>query len=264
MATLGERSNERPAPAEGNRDDPSPGEANVSGSVGSNDDLDLVDEDLLRSRESRAAGFVGQNSEVQWLRSLKTKMENPEFARSTNQPPYGLPGSSSKAASHRVDTSHARQKSSQPQSILHISNSTFYLDGNDLEIDIMVDPYELPPPKTVEMLFDCYMQTVHTSFPIVPMGFQEQFCSYIESVKRSRPYQVSKSWQAVLNLVLAVGAQYSHLIQAEWRADDRDHIVYMTRATRILGLDKLTTTFPAPTLASIQVICTQAAPTSTC
>lgn len=144
MAKLGERSNERSAPSGESRNDPNPREANVSGSVGSNDNLDLVDEDMLRSRESRATGFVGQNSEVQWLRSLKMKMENPESARSTNQPPYGPPGSSSKAASHRVDASHARQKSSQPQSILHISNSTFYLDGNDFEIDAMVDPYELP------------------------------------------------------------------------------------------------------------------------
>ena len=46
------------------------GEANAPALVGSNEDMDLLDEDLLRNRASRETGFVGQNSKVQWLRSL--------------------------------------------------------------------------------------------------------------------------------------------------------------------------------------------------
>jgi hypothetical protein len=138
-------------------------------------------------------------------------------------------------------------------SILHVSNSTFYLDSDDLKVDVTVDPYELPPPERAEKLFDCYMQTMHTSFPILPDVFDKQFQDFNDSVKQNRPYQVPAEWQAILNLVLAIGAQYSHLTQAEWRADEKDHLVYMTRATRILGLNEMTTVLSAPTLLSIQV-----------
>lgn len=236
------------------RDGPDIRAADVSGSVGSNDDLDIVDEDLFRSRESRATGFVGQNSEVQWFRSLKTKVDN--SGSSTEPPtwqPHGPPGSRNEATARHTNTSHTRKKLPKSGSILHVSDSTFYLDTDDLDVDIVVDPYELPPPRRAAKLFDCYMQTVHTSFPILPVGFEDQFRKYIESLERNRPYQVPKSWQGMLNLVLAIGAQYSHLIQVEWRGDGRDHLVYMTRAARILGLDKMATTFPAPTLSSIQV-----------
>jgi len=227
-------------------------EADVTRSVGSNDDLGLVDEDLFRSHKSRATGFVGQNSEVQWFRNLKNKIESAERARPTNRLPYGPPGSSSEAAAQRVDASHARQKPSQPGNIPHVSDSSFYLDGDDLEVDVVVDPYELPLPEIAEVLFNFYMQTVHTSFPVLPKTFAVQFYKYNESVKQGRPYQLPESWRAILNLVLAIGAQYSHLAQTEWRAHENDHVLYMTRAVRILGLDRMVASTAAPTLPLIQ------------
>jgi len=69
LKTLGKQSREGSASDEGSRDDPSLGEIPVSGPVGSSDDLDLL-EDLLRSRKSRVTGFVGKNSEVQWLQGI--------------------------------------------------------------------------------------------------------------------------------------------------------------------------------------------------
>ncbi len=232
--------------------DPNP-EARVAGSVGSNGDVDLVDEDLFRSRESRATGFVGQNSEVQWLRSLKTRMNTPRPAIPTNPVSYTLLGNTNRATAQPVDTSHVQHKPFQSRNIFHVSDSTFYLDADDLEVDAVVDPYELPPPEIAEALFECYIRTVHPSFPILPDTFEAQFRKYNESIKRNRPYQIPESWQATLNLVFAIGAQYSHLAHAQWRSDERDHLVYMTRATRLLGLDKLTATFSKPTLSLIQV-----------
>ncbi|PVH92244.1 hypothetical protein DM02DRAFT_733804 [Periconia macrospinosa] len=230
-------------------------EAGVTRSVGSNDDLGLVDEDLFQSHKSRATGFVGQNSEVQWFRNLKNKIESAERARPTNRLRYGPPGSSSEAAAQRVDASHARQKPSQPGNIphvSHVSDSSFYLDGDDFEVDVVVDPYELPLPEIAEVLFNFYMQTVHTSFPVLPKTFTVQFYKYNESVKQGRPYQLPESWRAILNLVLAIGAQYSHLAQTEWRAHENDHVLYMTRAVRILGLDRMVASPAAPTLPLIQ------------
>ncbi|PVH93523.1 hypothetical protein DM02DRAFT_661868 [Periconia macrospinosa] len=243
----------RPTPTEENQDTST--EADVTGSVGSNDDLDLVDEDLFRSHKSRATGFVGQNSEVQWFRNLKNKIESAERAGPANRLPYGPPGSSSEAAAQRVDASHTRQKISQLGSnphVSHVSDSSFYLDGEDLEMDVVVNPYELPLPEVAGALFNIYVQTVHTSFPVLPTTFEVQFYRYNESVKQGRPYQVPKSWQAILNLVLAIGAQYSHLAQTEQHAHEKDHVLYMTRAVRILGLDRMVASTAVPTLPLIQ------------
>lgn len=189
-------------------------EANVSGSVGSNGDVDFVDKDLLRNHESRATGFIGQNSEVQWFRSLKAKVEPPKSAESTAQLPSASPNNSSGATMHQVNASHTQKTSSRTTRTLHVSDYTFYLDGEDHDLDVVVDPYELPPPEVAEALLECYMKTVHTSFPILPDTFEAQFRKYNESAKRDRPYQVSESWQDTLNLVLAIGAQYSYLAQA--------------------------------------------------
>ncbi|KAF2638297.1 hypothetical protein P280DRAFT_80590 [Massarina eburnea CBS 473.64] len=212
-------------------------EAEVSESVG-NDSLDLLDEDLLRSQESRATGFVGTNSSMQWMRSLKSQIGSPDSSREVSMEVHNQPSDSNEPIFRQV---------------LQISDSTFYLDRNDIQLDdVIVDPYELPKPDVTERLFNSYLKTVHASFPILPPSFEDQFRKYIESAKRSRPYQLPEEWQAMLNLVMAIGAQYSHLAQTGWQNGAKDHLIYMTRATRILRLDKLATSLPSPSLSFIQ------------
>jgi len=228
------------------------GEANVPASVGSNEDMDLLDEDLLRSRESREIGFVGQNSEVQWLRSLQRQMGKTE-EEPINQP-YGPPGTSNEAMSLRISAMHERRKANKGgETIRHVADSSYYLDSDSLEVETMLDPYELPPPDIAEKLFSCYVETVHSWFPIIPENFRDQFSKYIDSIRRQQRYHVPEKWQAVLNLVFAIGAQYSYLTDAEWRGNDRNHLLYMTRAVRILGVKDTTMIISAPDLALIQV-----------
>ena len=246
VGSLGKRSREE-ALSDG-------GATDISRSVNSDDGSQLLDEDLLRNSDSRATGFVGQNSEIQWLRDLKTQIGS--RASEEWERPYGslykLQGSNKEAVVQREDALYTQQQSPKVGNISRVSDSTFYLDSDDLDVDIMVDPYELPSPETAEKLFDCYMRTIHDSFPIVSDVFEDQFRRYNNSAKRNRIYQVPEHWQATLNLVLAIGAQYAHLIQAEWRADERDHLIYMTRAIRILGLDKVATSLRVPSLPIIQ------------
>ncbi|KAF5852443.1 hypothetical protein GGP41_007844 [Bipolaris sorokiniana] len=208
VGSLGKRSREE-ALSDG-------GATDISGSVNSDDGSQLLDEDLLRNSDSRATGFVGQNSEIQWLRDLKTQIGS--RASEEWERPYGslykLQGSNKEAVVQREDALHTQQQSPKVGNISRVSDSTFYLDSDDLDVDIMVDPYELPSPETAEKLFDCYMRTIHDSFPIV--------------------------------------SDYAHLIQAEWRADERDHLIYMTRAIWILRLDKVATSLRAPSLPIIQ------------
>ncbi|KAF2703841.1 hypothetical protein K504DRAFT_507750 [Pleomassaria siparia CBS 279.74] len=230
------------------------GEALAPASVGSNEDLDLLDEDLLRSRESRETGFVGQNSEIQWLRSLQRQMGNPG-----DEPldmPYGPPGKSTEAKNKRISAMHERRKSTKQGNIQHVADSSFYLDSDSLEVETMLDPYELPDPDMAERLFGCYMETVHAWFPILPDSFEDQFYRYVDSMKRQQRYQVPEKWQAVLNLVFAIGAQYSYLTDAAWRGEDDDHLLYMTRAVRILGVKDTVMILSAPDLGLIQASAT--------
>jgi hypothetical protein len=52
-------------------------------------------------------------------------------------------------------------------------------------------------------------------------------------------------------LIFAISARYSHLVRAEWRGDDRDHLVYFSRA-RLLSLSR-DTIIQHPDLQQIQV-----------
>lgn len=219
------------------------GEALASGSVGSNKDVDVVDEDIFRSLDSRATGFVGQNSEVQWLRSLKHHVQLGSNMASPNR----LPAFESASNAPDFPQEPPRQGNTQC-----VTDSTFYLDRDDLGIDIVVDEFELPPAEAAERLFECYITTIHPSFPILPHNFEKEFNGYIDSIKQHRPFQPPNRWRAILNLVFAIGAQYSHLVDASWQADGRDHLIYMTRALRLLELENTLVAISAPDIALIR------------
>ncbi|KAF1945611.1 hypothetical protein EJ02DRAFT_451329 [Clathrospora elynae] len=226
------------------------GEAFVTASVGSNEDLDFLAEDLMRTRESRETGYMGQNSEVQWLRSVQRQAE-----RGNTDPdgqPYGPPGASRGAANERSDALHERRQNARPGSMQHITDATFYLDSDNIEIDIAVDPYEMPHPDVAEQLFNCYIDTVHGTFPLMPTNFEDQFRRYIHTIRQNRVYNVPDKWRATMNLLFAIGAKYSHLIGAEWRGDERDHLIYMTRAVHLLGLKDTVMFISAPNLDLVQ------------
>ena len=231
-----------------------PSDARSEASESSDEDADPLDEDILQNRESRATGFVGSNSSIQWLRSLKTRMESTGGDAKPRSLPYRQSNKHVFAGlGHPASRSKNSERPLHPGTTLRVSSSTFYLDDDELELDVMVDPFELPPPETAEMLFGYYVNTIHASFPILPIGFEDQFCRWNESRKAKRLYQVPEEWQAMLNLALAIGAQYAHLIQAGGGTDERQDVIYMTRACRILHLDKIATSLPAPSLMFIQV-----------
>lgn len=228
------------------------GEAHITGSVGSNEDLDYLDEDLLRTRESRETGFVGQNSEVQWLRSVQRQSQYAE-----GEPyglPYGPPGVGEHASNERSKALHERREQAGSAPIQHVTDATFYLDSDNIELDMAVNPYELPDPKTAEQLFHCYMSTVHTTFPLLPSSFEDQARRFIGSLKQGKAFKVPDRWRALLNLVFAIGAKYSHLIRAEWKGDERDHLVYMTRASQLLGMNNSVMFASAPDMVLVQAV----------
>lgn len=229
------------------------GEAHVTASVGSNEDLDYLDEDLLRNHESRQTGYVGQNSEVQWLRSVQRQSQNQE-----GEPfglPYGPPGASDQDIDERSRALHQRRIEHESGPVRHVTDATFYLDNDNLELDVVVNPYELPDPEIAEQLLDCYMSTVHSSFPIVPPSFEDQVRRFTFSLKQNRAFRVPDRWRALLNLVFAIGAKYSHLIDTDWQGSDRDHLVYMTRASHLIGMNDNVALTSSPDLSLVQAVC---------
>lgn len=167
--------------------------------------LDLVDENLHETDQARATGFVGPNSEVQWLRTFLL-LER---------------GDSDMANSERAGSAISGQ----------VSAVTFYLDNQSIDPEIHVDPYELPAPDVAEQLLSIYMEKVHDSFPILPRTlFSEQCRRYFEGLRQGLAPRLSSKWQAILNLVFAIGAKYSHLVKASFQPGEREHLVYKARA----------------------------------
>lgn len=145
------------------------GELYVGGATGSNEGLDYLNEDLTRTRDSRETGYVGHNSEVRWLSSVQRQTEHigdePHFS------PYGPPGSGTDAINARSDALHTRRRNdkhnSREGSMRNITDASFYLDSSNTDVDIFVNLYEVPNVEVAEQLFACYMETVHSSFPLV-------------------------------------------------------------------------------------------------
>ncbi|RAR10623.1 fungal specific transcription factor domain-containing protein [Stemphylium lycopersici] len=227
------------------------GEAHVSASVGSNEDLDFVQEDLLQGEEADDAGYMGRNSQVQWLRALEGKVEQPEGE--PHNMPYGPPGTSADAFNQRAEALHERQlKLARSQS--HQEPSTgyyFYLDATNIDVDIG-DPHVIPSAGTAETLFDYYKEAVHSPFKLIDHQFESQMKQYFGRVYIGDTVNVDSKWKAIMNLVFAIGARYSHLIGADWQADDRDHLVYMWRAVHLLQLPSMKTLVSHPDQLLIQ------------
>ena len=196
------------------------GEANVSAEVGSNEDLDAMDEDIMRNEETRATGFLGKNSEIQWLRKLRHDADNSrDNKESSLAGPYGPPGETEEADAMRRDAMQ-RRKERNPVPRVSTSSLSFFLDDEPFDLDFEVDPYELPPFETAEPLFRLYMESIHDSFPVLAKkSITGHFYHYYAAVGRDMPYKLPRKLQAMLNLVFAIGSVYLHLIEAEWQTD---------------------------------------------
>lgn len=184
--------------------------------------LGLLDENLHEDDRARATGFVGRNSEAQWLRAVALA----HLERVDEEPP----GQSAQSNASRVP---GRDQ---------VNSFSFWADSESVDPDVYIDPYELPQPDTAKRLLQFYMLKVHDSFPILPRKpFEDQFRVYFAAVQNGNAPHLSPKWQAILNLVFAIGAKYSHLVKADWQADKRDHLVYQARA-RAFSLNESTFT----------------------
>lgn len=220
-------------------------ESEVSATVGSTGAVDRTLEDFAANEKSRSTGFMGKHSEITWMQRLKHE-NKPE----TSSGGFG-PEEAQDLNGESTDLEHDQGNGLQPPQhevaeALSVHDASYHLDDLSLPGLDSVDAYELPTSDLAVHLFDTYISRVHPSFPIIgKTTFTGQFHRFIGGeVPGSK-------WLAILNLIFAISARYSHLVRADWQGDDRDHLVYFTRA-RLLSMNS-ESLLQHPDLQQIQV-----------
>ncbi|EKG22440.1 Transcription factor fungi [Macrophomina phaseolina MS6] len=203
------------------------GEADaIAGEVGSEESIDINAEDFNRSEQTKAMGFVGKHSEVLWaqrLASLQTESAN-------------------NAQTDGVNAQMDETPVTRTQGNRSIVNFSYHQD-NYVTLKLNhVEKDELPPLELASRLVECFINNVHDFFPIL---IKPDFASQFQSCVRSgNPGKAPPIWRGILNIVFAIGAKFSHLVGATWRGDERDHLLYHTRALQLSPLNEDTVVLP--------------------
>lgn len=223
----------------------------ITADAGSNESLDVLEEDLIRDAKSRATGFIGKSSVIQWIRRLKLQIDLKDKGLSTQIPhSFGPPGDDDTSSTARITAGRLRRSAYSDDAQESISQSTYFMDDESVDIAVE-DPFYLPAPHLAKHLYHCYMNTVHQSFPIlsrneIDLDFNSIFS---ESAQQDRN---SFKMLATLNLVFAIGAKFSYLTTGDLHVGEHDHLRYSTKA-RKLGITE--STFIAhPDLERVRVL----------
>ena len=228
----------------------SDGESQVSATIGSNGAVDRIEEDFNRHESSRATGYIGKNSEITWMQRLKQELRIGSPPRETENEAKSerLFRGKSKGASPMFEPRRGEPPLQDMDEDFSASATSYHLDDLAVFVPEAVEPYEFPLRDAADNLFSTYMNTVHASFPIVGKAtFISQYRKFMGAPQVRPP----KKWLAILNMIFAIGAKHSHLVQADWRGDERDHLIYFTRA-RLLGMTN-ETVFNHPDLQQVQI-----------
>jgi hypothetical protein len=130
-------------------------------------------------------------------------------------------------------------------------DASFYLPNSLLVINPFVAPYEAPPANVAYRLIPHYLQTCHEWMPLLPYDFEGQVQRYYKVHQ-----EVTSTWLAIFNLVLAIGARQSYVtnrIAHTSNIREREDIPYISRAIQLLGLKGSTLMTTDPDLLQVQV-----------
>ncbi|KAF1911386.1 fungal-specific transcription factor domain-containing protein [Ampelomyces quisqualis] len=191
-----------------------------SGHQESDYDNEVLFEDAAQDESTHGHSVLGQTSEVHWLQQLKARIRRRDNPTSTLSPP--------------------------------LNDTNFYLDDKVIQLPHGDNPFHLPSANLATVLFRGYFRTVHTTFPIVSADVEDDLQIYYDTVQSTPDVAYPHHWFAMVNLILAIGARFYHLIEAEWHAEIVDETVYVSRAYQLLGLNDTAITLAAPGLPLIQ------------
>lgn len=204
--------------------------SSASPSARSVDEADCVEEDFNRDETARATGFVGSSSEISWLQKLHKEVDgkNTEPTAVGQSSPPLTPGKD-------VDST--------------IASLNYYADSPDMQLPDHVQPHEIPSRDVADRLFKAYFMSVHATFPIVGMStFNSQYQLFF-----SKPtVKPGNKWLAILNLIFAIAAVYSHLVRANWESSSDDHVTFFARA-RVLSMKMKDPLMDHPDLQQLQI-----------
>ena len=158
--------------------------------------------------DSRPEAFAGQSSDVQWVQRLTNELKHEGSGRQQSQLPFPF---------------FAR-------------SNIFAEDNESAVVGNNVDPFQIPISTTADTLVDGYFTTVHASFPILRQPLFMRQYNKLKLVWHKPVEFEDPMFIATLQLVLAIGAVHARLSSSVELSDDRDHLLYFTRA-RMLAVD---------------------------
>ncbi|KAJ5300463.1 sugar transporter [Penicillium atrosanguineum] len=185
-------------------------------SIGSLEDVDLVDEDINRNENTRAAGYFGKNSEIAWMQRLEDGIENDSRQQSI-------------ATSRSESTS---ETTSRPQENVvrdtPIAVMNYHLDDLDIPIAKDVDPFLVPPREVADEYLNAYMAFVHPIFSAVRKpAFISQYRQFFD-----RSAKPPRKWLGILNMIFAIGCRYSKLTGFT-NAPHGNDLIFLSRAWKL-------------------------------
>lgn len=175
-------------------------------------DTDSVGEDLNRSEQSRATGYMGKNSDVAWMRQLEA----------------GL----SRQGRHLTSSDETRQYLLPVEpSTASMSYHLNHVYPHGLEVP---DAFALPAKELADHLFHCFFKEVHTVLPIIRENlFIEQY-QQLYSNPQKRP---GRKWLAIFNMVLAIGSRFCRASRHDGQ-DIGEEQMFLSRA-KILNYSEI-------------------------
>ncbi|KAI9842489.1 MAG: hypothetical protein M1838_003104 [Thelocarpon superellum] len=206
------------------------GEDLVSAEVGSTGSMDHVTEDFDRDEDAVQAGYFGKTSDVAWIHRARTLADAETDA--VAGPEHGGSGPPPLRARPFESRTPSDRRSRDQQDYKH-RPSTYHLDDLQPSLVDPVGEWNLPPKEVADTFVEAYFATVHPCFPLL---HKARFLDSYDQCYRSSAAAGGRRWRAMLNLILAIGAKYAILVQADL-GDERDHLIFFTRA-RALSLDR--------------------------
>lgn len=201
--------------------------------MGSLDGLEVVNEDLNRDEESRAAGFMGKNSEVSWLQSLEIETER------VNRQRYG-PWTSQAALDAWGSGSETWQDN-------RVASKTYHENERETPEYEQADPYELPPKHIADVYYDVFLRYIDVHLPIIRRSL---FSAQYERYYAESFTNPGKKWLSVLNLIFAIASRYCSLAGKHVQSGSGDR-VFSSRAKILSANDNII--YDNPDLQQVQI-----------
>lgn len=111
-----------------------------------------------------------------------------------------------------------------------ISSLNYFQDDMKISVLDNSDLLTRPAQHLADKLVDDYFQYVHHAFPVIG---KELFLGQYRSFYSDPNVRPRKRWLAILNLVFAIAAKHSLLVENQLPLDPNDHLVFFARAWRL-------------------------------